>query len=75
MKKAGAGAERLHSSYTFDLLSSPTAAVSKIDQVSPMVALNNSLKKEAEGKPNLLLRYGINLAKGKDLEDKDKNLK
>ena len=35
--------------------------------MSPMIEFSNSLKKEEEGKPNLKMRYGLNLEKdGKD---------
>ena len=54
----------LHSSQLYNLLDSPRAAITKIDQVSPMIEFNNSLKKEEEGKPDLKKRYGHNSSRG-----------
>ena len=54
----------LHSSQLYNLLDSPRAAITKIDQVSPMIGFNNSLKKEEEGKPDLKKRYGLNSSRG-----------
>ena len=54
----------LHSSQLYNLLDSPRAAVTRIDQVSPMIGFNNSLKKEEEGKPDLKKRYGLNSSRG-----------